>query len=128
MSHKMHSGEMTPHEALAAARDLGRDVEECGGLDTSYDSGREIVREYVEQLAAGDGVHVRARRVLLETGHREPRDPAEAGDTQAVGRTLAAMARGVTSDDYLPYVQVSKWSDVSNGGATTWSIEVRDDV
>ena len=128
MSHKMHSGEMTPREALAAARDLGREVDDCGGLDTSYDTGREIVREYVEQLDAGDEVHVRARRVLLETGHRQPGHRGDRGDTQAVGRTLAAMARGVTPDDYLPYVQVSKWSDVSNGGATTWTIKVVDDV
>ena len=120
----MHSGKMTPREALAAARDLGRDVDGCGGLDTSYDTGRETVREYVEQLDAGDEVHVRARRVLLETGRREPRQRAEVGDTQAVGRTLAAMARGVTPDDYLPNVQVSKWTEVTDGGPTTWSIEV----
>ena len=87
-------------------------------FDTSTDAGREAVREFVET------VRVRARRVLLETGRREPRQRAELGDTQAVGRTLAAMSRGVTPDDYLPHVDVSKWTEVTDGGPTTWEIEV----
>ena len=120
----MHSGEMTPAEALAAARDLGRETDHNTDLDTSTDAGREAVREFVKTLESGETVRVRARRVLLETGRREPRQRAEVGDTQAVGRTLAAMARGVTPDDYLPHVDVSKWTEVTDGGPTTWEIEV----
>lgn len=124
MSHQLHSGELTPAEALEAARKLGRDTEDSGGLDTSYDGGREIVREYVDSLEPGAVVHARARRVLVETGRRKARSRAEAGDTQAVGRTLAAMARDVTPEGYLPHVDVSKWREVTEGGPTTWTIEV----
>jgi len=52
----------------------------------------------------------------------------DSADPQDVGRTLAAMRRGVTPDDYLPRVSVSAWSETGNGGLTTWTIEVSKDA
>ena len=129
----MHSGEMTPAEALAAARDLGRKTDDNTDRDTSTDAGREAVREFVETLESGETVRVRARRIQVAlgatpglrvsttTGRVFERGGA---DTQCIGRTLAAMARGVTPDDYLPHVDVSKWTEVTAGGPTTWEIKV----
>jgi len=137
MSHKMHSGEMTPAEALAAARDLGSDGDSGDGRDTSTDAGRAAVREFVETLEPGETVRVRARRIHVAlgatpgarvstmTGRVFERGGA---DIQSIGRTLAAHARGVTPDDYLPHVSVSKWTEVTDGGPTTWAIEVGDDA
>ena len=133
MSHKMHSGEMTPAEALAAARDLGRETDDNRDLDTSTDAGREAVREFVETLESGETVRVPARRIHValgatpglrvstRTGRVFERGDA---DVQSIGRTLAAMARGVTPDDYLPHVSVEQWDDTCDGGPTTWEIEV----
>lgn len=136
MSHKMHSGEMTPAEALAAASDLGSGGGERTDLDTSTDAGREAVREFVEALEPGETVRVRARRIHVvlgatpgsrvspTTGRVFERGGA---DVQSIGRTLAAMARGVTPDGYLPHADVSKWTEVAEGGPTTWEIEVGED-
>ena len=133
MSHRMHSGEMTPAEALAAARDLGRETDDNTDLDTSTDAGREAVREFVETLESGETVRVRARRIHVAlgatpglrvsttTGRVFERGGA---DVQSIGRTLAAMSRGVTPDDYLPHVSVEQWDDTCDGGPTTWQIEV----
>jgi len=124
----------TPADILDAASELDGNDNRDDDADTSTDLGREAVREFVERLDAGEVVRVRARRVLVEIGRDAPiTGSARAGrtfergddvDPQDIGRTLAAMRRGVTPDDYLPHVSVSEWGETCDGGLTTWAIEV----
>ena len=123
----------SPADILAAARELDGNDNRDEDADTSTDLGREAVREFVERLETGETVRVRARRVLVEIGRAPPCDGAPQGrtfergddvDPQDIGRTLAAMRRGVTPDDYLPHVSVSEWGETCDGGLTTWTIEV----
>ena len=129
----------SPADILAAASELNGNDNRADDADTSTAPGREAVREYIEECVdAGDTVHVRARRILVEIGADTPiSGSAVAGrtfdrgagvDPQDIGRTLAAMRRGVTPDDFLPHVDVSQWRETGDGGLTTWKIEVgRDD-
>ena len=124
----------SPADILEAARELDGNDNRDEDADTSTDLGREAVREFVARLDAGEVVRVRARRVLVEIGRDAPiTGSARAGrtfergddvDPQDIGRTLAAMRRGVAPDDYLPHVSVSAWRETGDGGLTTWEIEV----
>lgn len=126
----------SPADILEAARKLDGNESRDDDADTSTDLGREAVREFVDTLEIGETVNVRARRILVEVGRAPPDGGPPQGrtfargdsaDPQDVGRTLAAMRRGVTPDDYLPHVSVSAWSETGNGGLTTWTIEVSED-
>jgi hypothetical protein len=127
----------SPADILEAARELDGNDNRDEDADTSTDLGREAVREFVERLDAGETVRVRARRILVEIGRDAPiTGSARAGrtfergddvDPQDIGRTLAAMRRGVAPDDYLPHVSVSAWRETGDGGLTTWEIEVGGD-
>jgi len=120
----MHTDERTPAEILAERR-----RRDCGGSDddrdASYERGREFVAEFVaEFVEPGDPVYRTARHILLDIGERKYQERPGMGDSQAVGRTLAALERGATPDDYLPHVSVSRWADADR---TTWEIEVDGD-
>ena len=125
----------SPADILDAASEFDGNDNRADDADTSTAPGREAVREYIEECAdAGDTVHVRARRILVEVGDASPAyvspsagrtfDRGADVDPQDIGRTLAAMRRGVTPDDYLPHVDVSQWRETADGGLTTWKIEV----
>ena len=133
MTGPIRDGEMTPAKILKRASEHG--CPPGDDADTSTDGGRAAVREFVETLEPGATVRVRARRIHVAVGEAEPGVQVSAltgrtfergagVDVQCIGRTLGAMARGVTPDDFLPHVSVSKWDETCDGGPTTWEIEV----
>lgn len=135
MSHPhFGDGPKSPQEILEAASQLDGSANRTQA-DTSTDPGREAVQEFVDGVDVGETVRVRARRILVELGEESPIhiSPSEgrtferangAADTQCIGRTLAAMSRGVTPDGFLSHVDVEQWDDTCDGGPTTWQIEV----
>lgn len=139
MSHtNLTDGPRSPAEILEAASELDGNDNRTDA-DTSTEPGRAAVREFVDRLESGETARVRARRILVEIGAETPVSISPTAgrvferadgvaDTQCIGRTLAAMSRGVTPDDFLPHVDVSKWDETTRGGPTTWQIEVGRDA
>jgi len=117
-------GRPTPADILDERREKDSSAGSHDDRDASYKRGREFVETFVaEFVTPGDHVYKTARRILLDIGEREQQERPGLGDSQAVGRTLAAHERDATPDDYLPGVSVSRWADSDR---TTWRIEVSD--